>query len=477
MTDFLNRFSLKTKLILLYSVLLILSVGVGNYYSYWDTWQLLIENKTSNIRARSKPIIEQWLTKNELTKPEKNKLSEKNALEIARDLTSRDAVSIVLNKKGIAIANGKRLPAEMAPLPINHNYFNKAVSGNNEISYLSCTNGKRILTILIPLRPQPDSPKIFGVIQISTSLSNINRLLFQHGTKQFFIAIVTLIIGILSGYWLIGLSLKELQKLSATCHEISKGDFTQKTDVKNRKGEIGQLANSFNLMTDKLKTLFHSQKEFATNAAHELLTPLTGLHGTLEVLLRGAQDDRETANRLSKGMLKEVNHLIRLCEQLLGLSRLENSANLHKKQIALNEFMIEFQRKTKFIAHTHFLILKKGPYIKLTVDPDMLEQILFNLLSNAIRYSPPASDIIIEWKLIPDFVEFHVIDKGDGISGEILPHLFEPFYRGNNRNYSNDKSTGLGLALTKTMIEAHGGNIRIDSNSGRGTTVIFIFPL
>lgn len=330
---------------------------------------------------------------------------------------------------------------------------------------------------MIPIRPNPGNNKIFGVIQISTSLSDINKILFRHSAKQISVVAIIIIIGILLGYWLIGISLKELQKLSATCQKISKGNFTERAVVENRKDEIGQLADSFNLMIDRLENLFHSQKRFVANAAHELLTPLTGLRGSLEVLLRGAQDDRETVNRLSKGMYKEVNHLIRLCDQLLGLSRLENTAYLSKKQIVLSEFTNEFKRKAKYMIESHSLIIEEGPYIKLKVDPDLLEQILFNLLSNAVRYSPSGTTITIGWKLIPDYVELRITDQGEGMSKEILSHIFEPFYRGKNQKFLFEKGTGLGLALTKTMIEAHRGAIRIESIPGKGTTIYFTLPI
>ena len=477
MTNILKNYSLRTKLVLLYTILLIFSVSLISYYSYWNTWQMLINNKTSNMRARAKPIIEHFLKSKGFVSLDSNKVTRQSVTELAYDLTSRNATAIILNTKGEIIANGKRLPEEMEPSPINYKYFHQALSGKNEISYITDANGKRVLVFLIPIRPSPGNQKIIGVIQISASLSDVNKILFQHSVKLFSIVAIILIVGILLGYWLIGISLKDLQNLSVTCQEISKGNFTKRANIKNRKDEIGKLADSFNLMINKLENMLDSQKRFVANAAHELLTPLTGLKGSLEVILRGAQDDRETVNKLSKGMYKEVNHLIRLCDQLLGLSRLESTANLSKKPIVLHEFINEFKRKAKYIIKSHSLIIEEGPYVKLTADPDLLEQILLNLLSNAVRYSNAGTTILLDWKLIPDYVEFRVIDQGKGMSKEVLSHAFEPFYRGKNQNSSFEKGTGLGLALTKSMIEAHGGTIKIKSIPGKGTTIYFTLPI
>ncbi|NOX89088.1 MAG: HAMP domain-containing histidine kinase [Calditrichaeota bacterium] len=479
MNKILEKFSLRARLGLLYAVLLISSVVLVSYYSYWNIWQLFINSKTSHLRARAKPIIDHWLVDQGLTNPDSVQMNftHQSALVLSRDLTSRDAVAIVLNRQGEVIANGRRLPEEpVAPAP-DTRYFRKALSGMNEITYWSEVNGKPVLVFLIPLRPQPGSRHIFGVIQVSTSLADINEILFRHGSMQITAVAIILMLGIAFGYWLIGLSLKDLQNLSATCREIAKGDFAKRTKVKNRKDEIGKLAESFNLMIDKLENMFNSQKRFVANAAHELLTPLTGLRGSLEVLLRGAQDDPEATNRLSKGMYKEVKRLIRVCDQLLGLSRLENSSNVGKRRIVLNEFIKDFEQRGKLLAQGRQIVIQEGPLLTLMADPDLLEQILFNLLSNAVRYSPAGTPVILGWKLIADYVEIWISDRGKGMDNKTLAHVFEPFYRGKNENVTGEKGAGLGLALTKSMVEAQGGTIRIESTPGNGTTVFFTLPL
>ena len=474
-----SRYSLRTKLALLFSVLLIFSIAMVSYFSYWNIWNILINNKINHLKARSKPIIEHWLKEHGLTDPNAVPLQRipQKVSTLAHDLTSRDAVAVVLSTDGAIIANGKRLPEEpVAPTP-SRQHLLKALSGINEIYYLSWEKGKRLLVFLIPIRPQPGSQNIFGVIQISTSIADINAILFRHGSQQIITVAIILILGIAFGYWLIGISLKELQNLSVACQEIAKGNFAKRAKKTNRKDEISRLADSFNMMSEKLEKLFDSQKRFAANATHELLTPLTGLQGSLEVLLRGTQDDPETVNRLSKGMYKEVKHLIRLCDHLLGLSRLENTANINRERIELSTFVEEFGRKVNQLEQSQIITIQKGPYLTCMADPDLLEQILFNLFSNAVRHSPSGTPIILGWKLIPDYVEIWIADRGEGMDSETLHHAFEPFYRGRNNQFSDAKGSGLGLALTKAMIEAHGGTISIESIPGQGTTVFFSLPL
>ncbi len=474
---FLGSLSLRAKLGLLYAALLIFSVVLVGFCSYWNIWQLFINNKSSHLRARAKPVIEHWLIGNGLSGSKNPHLDPERAVALARDLTSRDSVAIILDREGRVIASGRRLPEEPKAPPPDQQELKRAFSGENEVTYCSQVNGRSVLVMLIPLRPAPASPHIFGVIQLSSTLTDIKQILFRHGAMLMGLVAVILILGTLAGYWLIGVSLGDLQGLLDACNQISKGNFSKRVPLKNRKDEIGQLASSFNQMVDQLEATFASQQRFVANAAHELLTPLTGLKGSLEVLLRGAQDDPAATARLSKGMYKEVNRLIRLCDQLLGLSRLESSSHIHRQTIDLHEFFSDFMSQAMLLAGKRSVVLKPGPFVMISADPDLLQQILLNLLSNALRHSTGKAPVVITWRLTPTFVEIEISDQGEGMDSETLSHVFEPFFKGKSRGRSSGKRSGLGLALAKSMVEAHGGSIHIRSKPNKGTTVTFTLPM
>ena len=472
-----QNLSLRTRLGALYAILLIVSVLFVGVCSYWNIWQLFINNKSSHLRARAKPIIEHWLCDHGLANSHTPFLEHESALLLARDLTSRDSVAIILDKDGNVVASGRRLPEEPVSPPPQLQKLKKAFAGENEITYCSQENGKPVLVMLIPLRPAPASSNIFGVIQLSAPLTDINQILFQHGAILIGLVALVMVLGTFAGYWFTGLSLKDLQSLVIACDQISKGNFSKRVPVSNPKDEIGQLAISFNKMVDRLEATFASQQRFVANAAHELFTPLTGIKGSLEVLLRGAQDDPAATARLSKGMYKEVKRLIRLCDQLLGLSRLENSSNIQKKPINLHSFFSEFMSQAKLIAGSQSIVLKPGPAIKIAVDPDLLKQILLNLLSNALRHSPEERPIIFTWRLKPFLVEIEIVDQGEGMDKETLSHIFDPFFKGQSPKTTHGKRSGLGLSLVKSMVEAHGGTIHIASKPNQGTTVTFTLPI
>jgi two-component system OmpR family sensor kinase len=312
---------------------------------------------------------------------------------------------------------------------------------------------------------------------MSSTLADINTSLFRHGSMLIGLTAVILILGTAAGFWLIGMSLKDLQALLTACNQISRGNFSKRVPVRNSRDEIGRLAASFNQMAGRIEDAFSSQQRFVANAAHELLTPLTGLRGSLEVLLRGAQDDPAAAARLSRGMYREVNRLIRLCEQLLGLSRLESPSNIRKEHVVLPDFFQDFKSQARILAQDRPLVIQQGPHVKVWADPDMLKQILLNLLSNALRYSPPETPVVISWRLLPDRVEIRVADQGKGMDAETMSHVFEPFYQGKSAGISGEKGIGLGLCLARSMVEAHQGTIWVRSEPGRGTTVFFTLPL
>ncbi len=479
MRVFTGKISLSAKLVFLYAALLITSVLLVSYYSYWNIWQLFITSKTSHIRARAKPVIEHWLHDRKISDSTSlhKQFTRSNLLPLARDLTSKDTVAVILNRQGTVLAGGRRLPEEPIPPPTDSRYLARALAGENEVTYWSKGDTGTRLVFLIPLRLQPDSPTIFGIIQMSTSLADIDKILFRYGSMQMAAVAVVLLGGILCGYLLIRYGLRDLQGLAATCREIARGNFSRRTRMIQRRDEIGHLARSFNLMIEQLEKMFDSQKRFVGNAAHELLTPLTGLRGSLEVLLRGAQDDPEAVNRLSKGMYKEVNRLIRICDQLLAVSKLESSSHVEKQDIEIPAFMADFSRQARILARNRTVDIRQGPPLTLMADPDLLEQILLNLLSNAVRYSPVGTTITIGWKALAGTAEIWLADQGRGMDETTLTHLFEPFYRGSSARRAEARGAGLGLALTKTMVEAQGGTIHVNSSIGRGTTVFFTIPL
>lgn len=481
-----KKLSLRTRLTILYAGLLALLLTILGVTFFIDTRNLLIENTASHIRATAKPIIEHWLYGENLSsqaiegtkkKPD-SKYLKKISRQLARDLTSRNVVAIVLDKNGKVIANGKVLEEEPAPVSPNPFYYRRAFSGENEVTYILSTDNKNVLVLLIPLRSAPGSDHVLGVVQLSSPLTPVERILYRHGLTLAVGTLITLILGTALGLLLISSALSELRHMIATCQRITEGRMDQRVHLPQRSDEVGQLAQAFNKMVERLEASFSAQRRFVASAAHELRTPLTALRGSLEVLMRGAQDDPATVAHLCHGMYREVLRLSKLCEELLDLAKLEISENVQKEKVVLKEFVNEFEEQARVLSQEREISILEGPSVSLKADPNMLKQILFDLLQNAIQHTGRNDRIALGWKLGDNGVDIWVEDNGHGILAEDLPHIFEPFYQGKKVSECGEhhKGSGLGLTLVKAMVEAHGGSIEVRSEVNRGTTFLIKLP-
>ena len=486
-----NDLSLRLRLTLLYVGLLALLLCVLGGALYWDTHRFLLDSTATRLRAQAKPVIESWIYPEPLSaipppaSPQLPTLSLPPTLtdlsniaeRLAQDLTSRDTVALVLDRDGQVIANGKRLPEEPSPPTPDPRYYSRALAGENEVNYITRMDGQRTLVLLIPWRRAPASPEILGVIQLSTPLSPIDQVLLRQRLLLGIGIGLTLFAGTVGGLWLTTSALKPLSRMVATCRRIAAGDLSQRVNLPHRQDEIGQLANAFDNMVSRIESSFEAQRRFVANAAHELRTPLTALQGSLEVLLRGSQDDPIAVARLSQGMYREVARLARLCEQLLDLTRIDASASIHKRPVGLPVFFDEFVQQARLLAQERTVTLEAGPPITILADPDALKEILFNLVDNAVQHTESGGVITLGWRVSTKAVEMWVVDDGEGIAPDDLPHIFEPFYRGDTSRSRRRGGTGLGLTLARSLVEAHEGHIAVESQVDQGARFTITLPI
>jgi two-component system phosphate regulon sensor histidine kinase PhoR len=231
----------------------------------------------------------------------------------------------------------------------------------------------------------------------------------------------------------------------------------------------------------ELRRLEAVRTEFVANVSHELRTPLTAIQGYLETLLSGALEERDTARRFLEVAFRHTERLGRLLNDLTDLSNIE----LGKVSLRLGPTQVQ-----EMIDSTFAIIQARADAGKvalaceveprqLTVyaDHDRLSQILINLVDNAVKYTPEGGRVTVSARALPDgFAEVAVADTGVGIPPADLPRITERFYRVDKARSRELGGTGLGLAIVKHLVLAHGGDIRIESQLGRGTTVGFTIP-
>ncbi|MBQ1935457.1 MAG: HAMP domain-containing protein [Clostridia bacterium] len=224
-----------------------------------------------------------------------------------------------------------------------------------------------------------------------------------------------------------------------------------------------------------------SRREFVANVSHELRTPLASICSYAETLLDGASEDPETANSFLQIILREGARMTRIIKDLLTLSRLDHASNAVKmEQVQLSDLAARVVENLNIEAKKRKQHLSWQPVSKLSPilgDADRLEQVLTNVVSNAIKYTQEGGDILVTAGMLYSEVYVKVKDNGVGIPEEAQKHVFDRFYRVDKARSREHGGTGLGLAIAKEIVELHGGSIRLTSKVGVGSEITIAFPI
>lgn len=265
--------------------------------------------------------------------------------------------------------------------------------------------------------------------------------------------------GLVVSYFLSGNITRPLRQLSQAAEKIRQGHLKQEVPVETQ-DEVGQLAAVFNQMSAELAANESNRQEFLANIAHELKTPLAVLQGHLESMLDGVEEP-EPEKLFS--MQEEVMRLTRLVGDLRDLSLAQvHQLELHLQPVDLGE---KAERAAELLEplleekRLHF-VKNMAPSLPVRqLDPDRVNQILYNLITNAIRYTHPGTAILLQAEPVGKRVRLIIADEGPGIAPEDLDHIFEQFYRGDKSRNRASGDSGIGLSLAKSFVEAQGGTI------------------
>ncbi len=289
------------------------------------------------------------------------------------------------------------------------------------------------------------------------------------------IAIISLVVSIIVGILIANGIEKPIKKVIKKTKEISNGDYSGKIDVKTSTTEILELANSINSLTNNLKYQLTIKKQMAGDFTHEFLTPLASIQGSIEAIIDGVFE--ATPKRL-EGIKNEVERLARMVFDIEKIvSNTDKNINLVKSEFNVSNIIensikiFEVELYTKKIK-LHFN--KKN--IKLFADKDKISQVMVNLISNAIKYTDNNGNLTINATQENFNVKIEVIDNGCGIEAENLKYIFEYLYRTDKSRSRDTGGSGIGLYVAKSIVEAHDGNIRVESEINKGSKFIVSIP-
>jgi two-component system, OmpR family, sensor histidine kinase BaeS len=286
---------------------------------------------------------------------------------------------------------------------------------------------------------------------------------------------IALTVAVLISFLLIRRILRPLYQMAMITGKVAQGDYTRKVDI-NSSDEIGQLAMSFNMMTNSLAKFEGMRHDMVGNIAHELRAPLTNMRGYLEALSEGVLPPSQKTLAL---LHEETLRLVNLTDELLLLSNADvarSTLKLKKTNLSecitqvLNLFEGQFTAK-EIAVETDF----SKPPIEVKADQNKLGQVLHNLFQNALQYTPKGGRVRITIEPSPGWVKTTFTNTGDGIAEKDLPFIFERFYRAEKSRSREYGGAGIGLAIVKELIAAHGGQIGAES-SATETHVWFTLP-
>lgn len=306
---------------------------------------------------------------------------------------------------------------------------------------------------------------------------DVHRM-FIHSVHRYLIwtSAGALALGALLSSLLTRMVLRPLYQMIKTAGLIAGGDYSSRVRADSH-DEIGEMANAFNLMAESLERVEHLRRNLVSNVAHELRTPLTNIRGYMEALQDGVVAPTEETFRL---LHEETLRLIHLVEDLLELARADAarfSLNIEETSIeeltsrALKKFDLEFRQKNIEVREEFSQDAILAP-----ADREKLGRVVENLLQNALRYTPENGCVLVGTKGDARSVKFFVQNSGPRIETKDLPFLFERFYRAEKSRSRDFGGTGIGLAIVKEIVEAHGGQAGVESATDK-TLFWFSLPL
>lgn len=369
----------------------------------------------------------------------------------------------------------------------------KALEGESTDSVGNISDDLPVINQACPVEGADGS--VIGVLYLRANLTSVVNTTDE--AKVIFLKsmALALFISMIVSFFIAGSITEPINDLNEKVVRMAEGDFSQEIEVRSD-DEIGRLAEMFNFLRQELdnkitmliqniderKKMEEMQKDFVANVSHELRTPITTIKSYTETLLDGGVDDPETQRNFLMVIDEEAERMTHLVKDLLQLSRLDsNREKLNKQELDYNELLARCAQKVILTAQakqqTVVCDVDINTPMYVFVDKDRMQQVILNVLTNAIKYTPEGGRIRISSCIEGNLAKASIEDNGIGISEDEIDRIFERFYRVDKARSRSMGGTGLGLSIAKNIVEAHDGSIWAESTEGEGTTVHIILPL
>lgn len=318
-------------------------------------------------------------------------------------------------------------------------------------------------------------------------LQVVRDITFEKNFLDFLIIVLTIaagigaLISVFLGYFTTKKMLYPINKVTETAREISSSDLGRRLEVSGPDDELKKLALTFNSMLERLEKSFKSQKQFVSDASHELRTPISVIKGYVDLLDRWGKEKEEVRDEAIEAIKKETENMKQLMENLLLLARGDDSELKKEEELFnFNNLLRNIVKEFKLMDKDVKIDLVENAELQFYGDQNLFKQLFRIFLDNAVKFTSAKGEIKINIDKVDNRnFYFSIEDNGPGIPEKDIPFVFDRFYQADKSRTrkKNNKGSGLGLAIAKQIIDSYDGDIDVESKAGNGTKFIILLPL
>lgn len=320
--------------------------------------------------------------------------------------------------------------------------------------------------------------RTIGIAFMSASVQDVFSQLAQI-QQRLFLSFLTVLLAVAAlSIWLSGLITKPINALNSVMQQAVRQGFSVRANIRGR-DEVAQLGMTFNSMSEKLQNLDKMRNDFISNASHELKTPLSAMKILIESLLSTEKLDESMTREFLGDIDREIDRLNLIVQDLLTLVQFDGkSMPLRREIVSLNELVYDTAQRLHPVAEKSkvSMELELDELCYVYVDPMRMTQVVYNLVDNAIKYTPAGGHVRVSIHKSQNRVCLKVADDGIGIPEASLSHIFDRFYRVDKARSRATGGTGLGLSIVQTIVRAHDGDIEVESKDNEGTCFTVYLP-
>jgi heavy metal sensor kinase len=317
-------------------------------------------------------------------------------------------------------------------------------------------------------------------VTMAVAIGDYDRTLTRASALLFAAAPIFLALAALGGYLMSRRALDPVDQMTQAARSIGAHDLAKRLAVPPTRDELARLAETLNDMLARLESAFRRIAQFTADASHELRTPVAVMRTSAEIALRKPRTEAEYRETLSQ-ILRETDRISQLIENLLGLARADSGAALmHLETADMSGILAEACEKSKVLANEKGVALtRNGPSGPVWVEAHApsIERLFLIVLDNAVKYTPTGGRVDVKLARDDGFAVAEIRDSGIGIAPDDMPHIFDRFYRADRARNREPGGAGLGLAIGQWIAQAHGGEIRVESEMAKGSSFKVRLPV